>query len=467
MASEPKTRISQDPFLDALHSEVAAGTENLNNWIDHIHVKGGSALLFELETWLRGLLAFFEVRNLPMSLAERTDLVHRSFAPEIKITRHVVMLCERLATGLANFGQPKILEFEDFIENQMRKDKALDYDISKILQQPTPLESLAQLMDSLSDLRVLIDAMRDKREPNSQVFQSLGRRLQQDLKGCRYIDMMLTQRLKLHFDRLDQPKLRGVLAAISEENLRQSAAVILLYLFRFLLYLDLVERDLKLKQCPRHSLVIFALLHEEMEKLSEFVKSRLHKGRGAGHSLWNAAELMLYSLRIDSVRAQERELIFLSLETEPPRIYSKIESGQGLLRNCFENCVVTLVQAIDKDFDGRQIFPQLVDRFHEAQKLRRDLWDLRQYMKDVLDKRVEFNLDTMMTRVTEFRESSLPFLMYRDWEEFQRFSDSTITASNPIELRTLLRKFVSFLETLVQEVSKRGILHETALVTGQ
>jgi len=57
--------------------------------------------------------------------------------------------------------------------------------------------------------------------------------------------------------------------------------------------------------------------------------------------------------------------------------------------------------------------------------------------------------------------------MYRDWEEFQRFSDSTITASNPIELRILLRKFVSFLETLVQEVSKRGILHETALVTGQ
>jgi hypothetical protein len=129
--------------------------------------------------------------------------------------------------------------------------------------------------------------------------------------------------------------------------------------------------------------------------------------------------------------------------------------------------VVTLVQAIDKDFDGRLIFPHLVDRFHEAQKLRQDLWDLRQYMKDVLDKRVEFNLDTMMTRIAEFRESSLPFLMYRDWEEFQRFSDSTITASNAIELRTLLRKFVSFLETLVQEVSKRGILHETSLVSGQ
>jgi hypothetical protein len=349
----------------------------------------------------------------------------------------------------------------------MRKDKALDYDISKILQQPTPVESLAQVMDSLSDLRVLIDALGDTREQNYQIFQSLGRHFQQDLRGCRYIDMLLTQRLKLHFDRLDQPRLRSVLAAIPEESLRQSGAVILLYLFRFLLYLDLIERDLKLKQSVRHSLVIFALLHQEMERLSEFVKSRLLKGRGAGHSLWNAAELMLYSLRVDSVRAQERELIFLSQETEPPRIYTKVESGQGLLRNCFENCVVTIVQAIDKDFDGRLIFPQLVDRFQEAQKLRQDLWDLRQYMKDVLDKRVEFNLDTMMNRVTEFRESSLPFLMYRDWEEFQRFSDSTITASNPIELRILLRKFVGFLETLVQEVSKRGILHETLLATGQ
>ena len=78
-----------------------------------------------------------------------------------------------------------------------------------------------------------------------------------------------------------------------------------------------------------------------------------------------------------------------------------------------------------------------------------------------MDKGKEFDLNRVMDRLTSFRESSLRYLMYRDWGEFERLSDAIITATSEIELRTLLRKFVSFLEALVQEVSNRSVLRES------
>jgi hypothetical protein len=50
--------------------------------------------------------------------------------------------------------------------------------------------------------------------------------------------------------------------------------------------------------------------------------------------------------------------------------------------------------------------------------------------------------------------------MYRDWAEFEAFSDALAISTNFIEIRTHIRKFTGFLETLIQEVSKRSVFQE-------
>jgi hypothetical protein len=94
----------------------------------------------------------------------------------------------------------------------------------------------------------------------------------------------------------------------------------------------------------------------------------------------------------------------------------------------------------------------------KAQKLRQHLWELRQELRDMLERRVDFDITKLMARLGEFREVSLHDLMYRDWGEFERFSDALITSKDSLESRTVLRKFVSFLDVLVAEVSKRSAL---------
>jgi len=50
--------------------------------------------------------------------------------------------------------------------------------------------------------------------------------------------------------------------------------------------------------------------------------------------------------------------------------------------------------------------------------------------------------------------------MYRDWAEFEAFSDALSISTNFIEIRTHIRKFADFLEMLIQEVSKRSIFQD-------
>jgi hypothetical protein len=461
MVTEVKTRVGPDSFLDALRSELAAGSEVLTSWIAHLQDKGGIDTLFEFEAWLRGLCAFCNCRNLPLGEQERTSLVARNFAPEIRIFRLALQECERCAIHLCRLGQDANLEAAAQLETQIYQTGSLDSKVNRMLEQSTPMESLAEMLESANDLRVVLDAINDPRELDFEIFLSLGRTLQRSVRNCRYIDLLLGQRFRLQFDRIDSALLSAVLRSIPEDHLRRKVSLSLLYFYRLLKYLKLVSTALGDDRPLRRYLVIFALLREQSELLSDFIKSRFLKERQGNAKVRKAAELILHSLKVETQRTFERELLGLAAESDAAMIYAKIENGHGLLRNCYQSCIVTLVQALDPDVDGRALFPSMMEGFQQGQVLRKDLWDLRQDLKSALEKPAGLDLTRILDRLAQFQESSLRYLMYQDWSEFENFSESLITAGHEMEVRVLLRKFVSFLEVLMQEVSKRSVLRDS------
>jgi hypothetical protein len=173
-------------------------------------------------------------------------------------------------------------------------------------------------------------------------------------------------------------------------------------------------------------------------------------------------ELTVSSLAADSGRALGQELIHAAREADAPPIYARIENSHGLLNNCIQNCVINVVQAFEKGFDGKTLFPSMLEGQQKALKLRQDLWELRQHLKSMLARSDKVELAAIVERLGVFRESSLRYLMYRDWAQFEHFSDALITSSNQLETRTLLKRFVAFIETLVREVSKRSVLQEAS-----
>src|SRR5512138_338358 len=94
----------QNSFVDALHSEIVAGSENLTGWIRLIQERGAIESLFGLETWLKAIRSFFELDNLPLSDAEKNGLATRSFAPEIGVVRQALGHAESLTCAVIDAG---------------------------------------------------------------------------------------------------------------------------------------------------------------------------------------------------------------------------------------------------------------------------------------------------------------------------------------------------------------------------
>jgi len=459
MAPELKSPSGQDSFLEVLHSEIIAGSENLTAWIKQIQSQGAIQSLFELETWLKGLRSFFNIDHLPLSAAERNDLVNRSFASEIGVVRQVLQICEDCACAITATDIEGKLEFEEFVEIQMRRDRMLDFNFSRIVEQLTPGDSVSQLLESLNDLRITIDAFKEQPGPDYQLFLSLGRTFARELKNCRYIDMLMSQRFRLQYDLIDNKSLITALRQIPADPVRRNLALALLYLFRFLKYLNLVSTDLNRDHPLKQHLVIFSLLHEEMGNLSDFFRSRFLRNAEVSHTLQNAAELVTYSLKMESQRVMSRELVLVSREIEAAPLYTRIENSHGLLRNCCQSSILTLIQSLDKSFNATALFPSRAERVVAGEKLRKDLWDLRRWLTDVLRNKEELDSSKIISRVTAFRDASLRSLMYRDWAEFEALADALALSGNFIEIRTHIRKFVSFLDMLIQEISKRSTSH--------
>jgi hypothetical protein len=450
---------TRNSFLDALHSEIVAGSENLNAWVRQVQAQGEIESLFELETWLKGIRSFFNLDHLSLTELEKNDLLNRSFAPEIGIVGQAVRRCEAYAGNVMKAAPGA--RFEDFVETQMRRNRIRSQNISRIAGQLTPADSLAQLSESLNDLRITVDALELQPGREFQLFVTLGRSFNREIRNCRYVDMLLNQRFRVQYDIVDNKALTAALRSIPEEPVRRNIALVFLYLFRFLRYLKLIVADLGSDRPLKKSLVIFSLMHEEMAGLADFIRAHLLRNGNVNSSLQNAAELISYSVKMEFQRVHTRELITVSHEQDPGVVYSRIENSHGLLRNCCETCVLTLVQSIDKSFDPELLFPSRSGQLMAAEKLRQDLWGMRRWLMDVLGNKEELDSSRIIERISGFKDAALGSLMYRDWAEFESFSDALAVSINYTEIRTQIRKFVSYLEMLIQEVSKRSVFQDT------
>ena len=447
---------TENTFLEALRSEIVAGNENLSTWLKSIQASGNIARLFELESWLKGIRAFLNIEHLPLTEEAKADLLNRSFLPEIKITRQVLQICEDLACTLLGASAPDSFEIDALIETQIRKDRIMESRIGRFLDQMTPADSISKLLDSLNDLRISMDAYQMLPSPGYQLYLALGRNYRQELKNCRFIDMLINQRFRIQYDLIDNSRLTEALRGVSDEQVRRNLALAILRLFRIFKYLDLVHEDLLRDRSLRHHMVLFSLIHEEMADISSFLKKNFVKGKEVGADLRNAADMAVYSLQTESRKVIYRELVSVAPETDPKQIYTRIENSHGLIQNCCQANILYLISALDKKFEEENLFPRRGARIEAVESVRRGLWELRKWLLQIMDNETAPDSNEIIDRLSSFKEAHSNSLMYRDWVEFENFVETLTLCSESGEVLANIRKFLDFVEDLIQEVSKRG-----------
>ena len=67
-------------------------------------------------------------------------------------------------------------------------------------------------------------------------------------------------------------------------------------------------------------------------------------------------------------------------------------------------------------------------------------------------------LAPLIERIALFRDASLKFLMYKDWDSYEQFLEEIIVARTIEEVVDALHRFSVFLETLLGQVNMRAVL---------
>jgi hypothetical protein len=438
-------------------TETTARHETLIQWIGTIQDAGAGDSLFEMEMWLQAIRSFFAPEHLSLGESERSGIVNRSFVSEFEIVRQAVSVVEDSVQNLIALEHKDSIGVDAFMKAQWSRERAAISDVSHTAEQLTPNDSVVQLQESLNGFRIVLDAVSNQSAKSYQLFLILGRYFNHELRYCLYIDMLTSRAFRLRNDRIENKSIDKLLGNIGDKRLRRNTSLAFLALFRFLKYLKPISNDLKRDRPLKLNLAIFSLLHQEMGQLVEWLRRSIPKPVKGDPSLYRAAGMLSLSLKTESQRVMNKELVGVSQESEPAKVYEKIENAHGLIRNCCQSGILSLIQAMDEDFDAGDLFPARKERMITGEKMRTELYSLRQWLIEVLENRQAPDAGQIIVRLNEFKESSMHSLMYRDWAEFDALLDALSIDSSFIEIRTHIRKFINFLDTLMKQLAQRRL----------
>jgi hypothetical protein len=96
-------------------------------------------------------------------------------------------------------------------------------------------------------------------------------------------------------------------------------------------------------------------------------------------------------------------------------------------------------------------------------RLRDGLARLVKSLREFQVKRDEVSALRMKEDISRFYDTSMKYLMYRDWSGFELFFIEILKCTSLPALQQIGHRFETFLMTLLREVQKRSILHDVPM----
>jgi hypothetical protein len=260
----------------------------------------------------------------------------------------------------------------------------------------------------------------------------------------------------------------SVLCSISDPELHELSATILREMLRFFDWLARIENNLQKLDTLLESLSLLEVLEFEARSLTDYIETRAVPAAKGHERLNDVLDGISYGITHDLRRIFERELVRGVTEQSIPIVYGKILHAHGLLTNCFQQSTITLLQVFKPTVDGSKLFNDVELRLEQSLILCKDLSSLMRFVRLAQAKGDPDVLRSVTTRILEFRDGSMQYLMYKDWRGYESLALEVITAiENNLDPKPLLHRFICFLEVLYGHVKMRAVLADEFPYSGK
>jgi antirestriction protein len=418
----------------------------------------GAVITWEFCVYLRALGSYLKISTHPFSEAERASLLTRSFHAETRVALDSLLRCTETLKS-SSF----VSRFTSFQPDGHRPGGAptLTPESGQFLT--SECARFASGVSILKDLYSLYDCVIGSDNVSFETWLSLAG------AGARKIRVTEFQRVAEEIfelqGRSSVPTELSVLASqITPDSLSADVSTIFARLYGMLDLLRLVETALAADDPLKQTLPLFTLLREESRALLDLIVARTLRIDGLDPAVHEYLDGVAYAIRMELRKAFEHELVGLAALRPAPQVYGKVENAHGLLRDCFQQSVIAVARAFDARIDGAKLFDNFRTKLEQSLLLRRELWDVLAAVRHAEDEHDQAALRHLMHRLSHFRDGSLRFLMYKDWEAFEMFVEEASAAKSSAELHTVLHRFRAFLETLFGQINMRAVLADRPFV---
>ncbi len=412
----------------------------------------------ELIAWLKSARSFFNPRNHPFTDAEAAEITTRDWSAETRIARSTLLRCTERTLALVEHNTRPAPELttvaemfdDDAAGSALRIDPAsgADAELNR---------SVSLLAASLGDVTILCASLLKLREVDFEEWATVGKILTREiLRAEEQTNLQLISRHSLAASL--HPSLLALTENLQPETLAEDLRIVFSQLSQLLTRLRHVENLLRRDQPLKVTLPLFTLVHEEARRLLEFIEGRAMRAGDLEQSVVDALDSTSYAIGMELRKVFAHELVGLSRSRQAPLIYAKIENSHGLLRDSFQQSVVTLAQIFDPELDPARLFDIFQTKLDQSIALRESLWALLQLVRQAEREREGQPVAALLERLADFRTGAMRYLMYKDWEAYERFVEEATLARGAIELAPVLHRFGTYLETLFSQINMRAVL---------
>jgi hypothetical protein len=411
----------------------------------------------ELGMWLMALRSYFQVHNQPFPEGDHSGAFTHNWKSEIKVVCRCLLRASQLAVRLVHDNEHQDTVFGISDEFSSLNALLVDSEETRDFDHETT-RSLIELAEVMSDLVVTCEALSETRTINFQTWTSIGNILTRELERSDG-GKKLTQFARNNAS----AKMPLTLQVLVREKVKNSSLgndMILVFstLARLLEWLSFVEYTLHRDHPLKLTLPVFTLLHEEAQALLDMIDNRVLKIEGLEQDIFDTLDGTSYAVKMELKKVYARELVGISEMKHSPTIYGKLENSHGLLRNSFQQSTVALAHAFNSSFDGSSLFSSFQTRLEQSLLLRKDLWHVLQVVRRAEKEGENFVISKLHDTLLSFRNSSMHYLMFKDWEASERFIDEVNSARGAAELAPVLHRYGAYLETLHGQICMRAVL---------
>jgi hypothetical protein len=404
-----------------------------------------SAASFELGLWLLGLRCYLKTRNHPFREGNKAKASTKNWYNEARLMRSALLQCTKLVMQL---NAPPLREDSD--------DETTAPELSP--EQKDRTRELSGLAACLRNAVIVNENLLSSTEVTFQAWLAFSTIFSENLEQLAIAREFISGAENIAGAQLPAELTESLQSKSIPSEIDADLRKVFPYFGRLLKYLALVE-DMLAKDKPlKPALLIFAAIYEQLQDMMRFINNRLLRFRDEGAPLFEALDCVVYATSVEIRKIYSYELAEIAETRQAPLIYAKIEAAHSLLRDCIQQSLIGLAQVISPELQAIHVFPNFQVKLEQSLRLRQKIWELKKKVQSIENAPQKAELKELHKQLNEFVVGEMRFLMFKDWETFERFVEEIIRTRSDADLTPVLHRFGAYLETLFGQVNIRAVL---------